>query len=242
MACTIDPDGLSSGSSRDYEPVSATADSDGDGVTDRYDACPGHDDTADADGDGIADACAPMGGAWEGCQYGPAYIHADLWQEPTYECRSSIDEANNAVERWVAACQADPDCGPGDAGDSPEFQDALCRFSWAYLQDLGVTTYCRAPELYDGNGNTWKGQAWKVSVCASPGSRMLITVDQDLDADKDCHEDRGEFIWLRQDFENGNYWCYEARASATGVKVLFGYDDDGSGTCRDDRPVIDITL
>lgn len=38
-------------------PYSCDPDTDGDGVPDSFDACPGHDDNADEDNDGIPDGC-----------------------------------------------------------------------------------------------------------------------------------------------------------------------------------------
>ena len=83
-------------------------DSDGDGVCDADDICPGFDDNADADGDGIPDGCDDCDGSLEGmpCNDNDACTTNDVFDE-NCNCAGTFEDSDGD-----GVCNADDIC-PG---------------------------------------------------------------------------------------------------------------------------------
>lgn len=120
--------------------IDGELDSDGDGVPDSLDACPGFDDAADADGDGIADGCDPCptgdndidsdgDGFADGCDICPGF------DESIDSNGSGVPDCRQALRLWLRADRGVlTDDGSGGIG--PDAQDEEPVRRW---QDQGVS-------------------------------------------------------------------------------------------------------
>ncbi|MEM9544822.1 MAG: GEVED domain-containing protein [Bacteroidota bacterium] len=128
-------------------------DSDGDGVCDADDVCPGSDDNQDADGDGIPDGCDTCDNNLEGtpCDDGDACTTGDVY-DANCNCAGTFQDADGD-----GVCDADDVCPGGDDnldedGDgTPDACDSCNNNLEGTACDDGDA--CTTGDVYDANCN-----------------------------------------------------------------------------------------
>jgi len=160
-------------------------DSDGDGVCDTNDACPGSDDTVDADGDGIPDAC-------DSCDSTTAGTSCDDNNDCTV---NDVTDANCNCAGTLAdadgdgVCDANDICANGDDNvdtDNDGVPDA-CDSCNNNLAGTSCSTgdVCIVGETYDANCNCTGGSTPDADGDGVCDANDICVGDDNLDSDSD---------------------------------------------------------
>lgn len=162
----------------DCNPATADlVDSDGDGVCESFDICPGYDDNIDSDGDGFPDGCdqcqgyddtvdSDGDGVPDGCDQCQGYddtVDSDGDGVPNGcdQCQGyddSVDSDGDGVPNGCDQCQGYDDSVDSDSDGIPDGCDACLGDDSS--GDTDGDGYCADVDCDDNDSNQYPGQMW----------------------------------------------------------------------------------